>query len=89
MSKRKCGRCGKDHPADGLASVNGVYFCHEDEGATCYILGPHQACEHCGGTSATTPGRLTHTAKDCPGMDRDLLIHGQAWAVYGNEGHTP
>lgn len=36
MSARKCGACGKD-PAAGFASVNGVFFCHEDDGTTCYM----------------------------------------------------
>ena len=40
MSKRKCARCGKD-PADGFASIyqdgEEQWFCHDDEGESCYI----------------------------------------------------
>jgi hypothetical protein len=41
MSKRKCGRCGKD-PAEGFASIwsidtGEVYYCHgDDEETSCY-----------------------------------------------------
>lgn len=38
MSKRACGLCDKD-PAEGFASVNGVFYCHGDDDPepTCYM----------------------------------------------------
>lgn len=33
---RRCGFCGRD-PAQGLAMINGVYYCHAGPEPTCYM----------------------------------------------------
>lgn len=80
-----CARCGK--PATGYAEINGKRYCHDGEGATCYML---QSWDDAGVTDGIPfePVRWGRCGKDLGGGSFCTLHHGHAVPCTDEEG-TP